>query len=165
MKTARLFKVENRLAEIANRPGGRRIADALAAAETRVQRKHDELAAGLPEAASRLKALVESAQSGPDVALQGLYTEANQVFALAAALDMKALADAAYSLCDLIDGFRETDEVNWQAAQVHVDAIRLLAQGTGSAEADRAILAGLKQVGARFQKAPARTSHLEPGGV
>jgi hypothetical protein len=157
MKTARLFKVENRLAEIVNRPGGRRIADALAAAETRVQRKHDELAAALPDAAGRLKALLDSAQSEPDVALQGLYTEANQVFALAAALDMKALADAAYSLCDLTDGFRETGEVSWRAVQVHVDAIRLLTQGTGSVETDRAILAGLKQVGARFQKAPAKT--------
>jgi hypothetical protein len=157
MKTARLFKVENRLAEITNRPGGRRIADALAAAETRVQRKHDELAAALPDAASRLKALLDSAQSGPDVALQALYTEANQVFALAAALDMKALADAAYSLCDLADGFRETGEVSWQAAQVHVDAIRLLAQGTGSTQSDAAILAGLRQVGARFQRASAKS--------
>jgi hypothetical protein len=157
MKSARLFKVENRLAEITNRPGGRRIADALAAAETRVLRKHEELAAALPDAAARLKTLLESAASEPDIALQALYTEANQVFALAAALDMKALADAAYSLCDLTDGFRETGEVSWQAAQVHVDAIRLLAQGTGSADADRAILAGLKQVGARFLKAPAKS--------
>jgi len=156
MKTARLFKVENRLAEITSRPGGRRIADALAAAETRVQRKHGELTAALPDAAAHLKALIDSAESEPEVALSALYTEANQMFALAAALDMKALADAAYSLCDLTDGFRETGEVSWQAAQVHVDAIRLLAQGTGSAEADAAILAGLKQVSARFQKAPAK---------
>jgi len=156
MKSARLFKVENRLAEIVSRPGGRRIADALKAAETRVERKHGELAAGLPAAVARLKELVDGADAAPEAVLEAVYTESNQLFALAAALGMRALAEAAYSLCDLTDSFRETGEVHWEAAHVHVNAIRLLAQGEDSPQADAAILLGLRQVGARFQKAPAK---------
>jgi hypothetical protein len=152
MKTSRLFKVENKLSEITSRPGGRRISDALHAAEAKVQEKHGDLAAALPVAGARLKDLVDGADANPDVALDALYTEANQLFALAAALDMKALASAAYSLCDVADSFRDSGEISWQALHVHVDSIRLLVQGTGSAEADAAILEGLRQVGARFLK-------------
>jgi len=150
MKTSRLFKVENKLSEITSRPGGRRVADALRAAEARVLEKHGDLAAALPEASARLKDLLDGSDANPGGALEGLYTEANQIFALAAVLERKPLATAAYSLCDVADGFRESGEISWQALRVHVDAIRLLVQGTGSADADAAILEGLRQVGARF---------------
>jgi hypothetical protein len=160
MKSARLYKIENRLGEIARRPGGKRIADALNAAETRVKNKHAELAATLPEATLRLKALLDSASAAPGPALEGLYTESNQIFSLAAALDQRTLADAAYSLCDLVDGFRETGEISWQAVTVHVDAIRLLAAHPDSAQMRATILAGLRKVGARFQRPPPQAKIL-----
>lgn len=152
MKSARLFKIENRLGAITRRPGGKRISEALQAAETRVRRKHGELAAVLPEAALWLKARLGGAAADPGQTLEALYVESNQIFSLAGVLGLKALADAAYSLCDLVDGFRDTGEISWQAVHVHVDAIRLLIASPDSDAAQAAILAGLRKVGARFQK-------------
>jgi hypothetical protein len=154
MTAARLFKIENRLGELFRRPGGKSVRDALGAAEHRVREKLGQLAETLPAATARLKELADLAAADPGVGLGGVYEASNQIFALAGAVGFAALADAAYSLCDLVEGARESGRVNWNAVRIHADAIRLLGARAADEPADAAIAAGLKALGAHLQRPP-----------
>jgi hypothetical protein len=149
MSAVRLFKVENRLAAMIRRPGGKTARQALSDAERRVDAKLAELAQTLPAATARLRELAEAAPAAPD-GLDRVYELSNHIFALAAAASFNGLADAAYGLCDLIESFRDTGAVKWEAVRVHADAIRLL--GAHPSTGDSAIAAGLKALGAHFGK-------------
>ena len=107
MTTVRVFQIDNQLAKVVKKPGGKTIEQAVQAAEVRIEAVRETCVA--------------------------------------------ALAEAAFSLCDLTDWFRGGEPANWPAIDVHVDGIRLLATmgpGIGAAGAE-AILDGLKRVRAR----------------
>jgi hypothetical protein len=146
----KLYKVENRLAAMFKRPGGKSVREALVTAETRVQAKLEELASTLPQSTARLRAMVDTAPDAAD-GLDRVYEAANQVFSLAGALGYAELADAAYRLCDLIEGFRDGGAVNWKAVRVHADAIRLLGSLPRGGQASD-LASGLKALGAHFSK-------------
>ncbi len=149
MSIAKTFKVENRLARIARQPGGKSIADALKAAETRIESVRGRCESALVVKAEQMVA-VSAGDRGTEAkqTLDRLYDIANAMFGIAGAFGYDALAEAACSLCDLVHRFRTGEAVNWGAVDVHVDGIRLLANGhTAGAES---ILAGLRKVRARF---------------
>jgi len=149
MSSSKIFKVENRLAKIARQPGGKSIAEALKAAETRIESVRERCEGALMVKADQMVA-VAAGDRGADAkqTLDRLYDIANAMFGVAGAFGFDALAEAACSLCDLVHRFRSGEAVNWGAVDVHVDGIRLLANGhTAGAES---ILAGLRQVRARF---------------
>jgi hypothetical protein len=149
MSLARSFKVENRLAKIARQPGGKSIEEAVRAAELRIESVRDKCVAALALKAERLAAIA-AGDRGADAqaTLEGLYNTSNAIFGVACVYDLDALSEAACSLCDLVHGFRGGEAVNWQAIDVHVDGIRLLAAGYTDGAAS--ILAGLRRVKARF---------------
>jgi hypothetical protein len=152
MSNARIFAVENKLAEIARQPGGRLVADAVKAAEQRVEAQRGVSLASLIEKAEAMTAVVAEGRGGDDPEVFGrIYDIANAMFGLAGAFGLKALAEAALSLCDLADSFRSGEPANWPAIDVHVDGIRLLAilgEKAGAAGAE-SILDGLRRVRAR----------------
>jgi hypothetical protein len=149
---ARIFAVENKLAQIANEPGGRTIENAVRAAEGRVESTRGASIASLVEKSEQMTALAAEGRLSGDVAAFGaIYDVSNAIFGLAGSFGLKALAEAAFSLCDLTDWFRGGEPVNWPAIDVHVDGIRLLAtlgDKAGAAGAD-SILEGLRHVRAR----------------
>lgn len=152
MSNARVFAVENKLAEIARQPGGRLVADAVKAAEKRVEAQRGVSLASLVEKAEALTAVAAAAREAGDAESFGrIYDIANAMFGLAASFGLKALAEAALSLCDLADSFRSGEPASWPAIDVHVDGIRLLAilgEKAGAAGAE-SILDGLRRVRAR----------------
>jgi hypothetical protein len=149
MNLARIFKTENRLAKIARLPGGKTIDEAVRSAEQRIESVRDKCVAALAAKAERLAEIAAGDRgAGADATLEGLYNTSNAIFGVACVYDLDALSEAACSLCDLIHGFRSGEAVNWQAIDVHVDGIRLLAMGyTDGVES---IMAGLRRVRARF---------------
>jgi hypothetical protein len=155
MTTARIFAVENKLAQIANEPGGRTIEQAVRAAETRIEAVRDVSLASLVEKVERMTAFVAAGRgSGDPAAFKDVYDLSNAIFGIASTFELKALADAAFSLCDLADCFRSGEPANWPAIDVHVDGIRLLANlgdKAGAAGAD-SILEGLRRVRARVAR-------------
>jgi len=149
VSTARVFQIENRLAKLARSAGGKTIDEALRAAEARVASVRDRCVAALAGKADRLAVHAKAAKGereGPDI--NGLYDVSNAIFGVAGVYGLNALAEAACSLCDLVDRTRSGEEINWSAIDVHVDGIRLLA--TGETAGSESILAGLRRVHARF---------------
>lgn len=152
MSNARIFAVENKLAEIARAPGGKIAAEAVKAAETRIEAQRDVSLASLIEKADAMAAAADEGRGANDAEVFGrIYDISNAIFGLAGAFGLKSLAEAAFSLCDLADSFRSGDEPSWPAIDVHVDGIRLLAnlgEKAGAAGAE-SILDGLRRVRAR----------------
>jgi len=149
VSTARIFRVENRLAKIARTHGGKTIDEAVRSAEARVASVRDRCVSALAGKAEQLAAYAKAAKgerTGDNV--NGLYDVSNAIFGVAGVYGLNALAEAACSLCDLVDRSRGGEEINRSAIDVHVDGIRLLA--TGETEGAESILAGLRRVRARF---------------
>ena len=149
MSTARVFRIENRLAKIARGQGGKTVEEAVRSAETRVASVRDRCIAALAGKAEQLAVHAQSARgrtSGTSV--DGLYDVSNAIFGVAGVYGLDALAEAACSLCDLVDRCRSGEDINWSAIDVHVDGIRLLA--TGETAGSESIMAGLRRVRARF---------------
>jgi hypothetical protein len=153
MTDARVFKIENRLAKVISLPGGKTVAEALRAADQRIDSVREDCLKSLSIKGLRLQQLAQLAKSdADDAAFAGLYATANEVFSVASAFDMKELAEAAYGLCDLADDSRPREQINWPAVGVYVDAIRFLGSQSGSEDTAirRTIVAGLRAVTARF---------------
>ena len=149
MSTARVFRIENRLAKIARTAGGKTIDEAVRSAETRVASVRDRCVAALAGKAEQLAAHAQSARGRTSgTSIDGLYDVSNAIFGVAGVYGLDALAEAACSLCDLVDRCRSGEDINWSAIDVHVDGIRLLA--TGETEGSESIMAGLRRVRARF---------------
>ena len=152
MSSARIFAVENQLARVVREPGGKTIEQHVKAAETRIESVRGVSLASLVEKAEALAALAAAGRKDPDPkTFGGIYDLSNAIFGIAGSFGLKALAEAAFSLCDLSDGFRSGEAANWPAIDVHVDGIRLLAMLGDKAEAAGAdsILDGLRRVRAR----------------
>jgi len=152
MSKARIFAVENQLAKVVKKPGGKTVDEHVKAAEVRIEGVRDVTLASLIEKAEALAALAAAGRKGTDSkAFDSIYETSNAIFGLAGTFGLKALAEAAFSLCDLADGFRGGEAPNWPSIDVHVDGIRLLAGLGDKAEAAGAesILDGLRRVRAR----------------
>ena len=149
---ARVFKIENPLAHVVKLPGGKTVEQAVKAAEQRVETVRESCIAALADKAEQLTGLAAAGRKGEDAqALDRIYDLGNAIYGIASTFELIALSQAAFSLCDLADGFRGGEPANWPAIDVHVDGIRLLAtMGPGIGEAGAAsILEGLQRVRAR----------------
>lgn len=152
MSTAKVFTVENQLAKVVKTQGGKTIQEHVQAAEKRVEGQRDATLASLVTKAEAMAVIAAAGRRGEDPkAFDGIYDLSNAIFGLAGAFGLKALAEAAFSLCDLADSFRSGETANWPAIDVHIDGIRLLAtlgDKAGAAGAE-SILDGLRRVRAR----------------
>ena len=150
--TARVFKVDNKLARLARQPGGKTIEEAVRGAEQRIESVREQCVAALAVKAEQLADRAGGDRTrDPAGLLERIYNLSNAIFGVAGVYDLEALAEAACSLCDLVHGFQGGERVNWSAVDVHVDGIRLLA--SGYSEGAATILAGLAKVRARFTPA------------
>jgi hypothetical protein len=151
MTNANVFQIENRLAAAMKRPGGKPTAELLRGAERRVAAIRDECLASLGRQIERMRERAAAGREGRDPgALDDLYAAANEIFAIAAAFDLKYVGEAAYEFCDLADHFRERGETVWPAIDVYVDGLKLLFAGPADPLAATSILVGLRMVRARF---------------
>ena len=149
MSQARVFAIENKLAKIAARPGGKTIHEAISSAERKVESVRERCVAALAGKSAELIAEAAAAKASQQhTRFDGLYRVANAIYGVAGTFDRKGLAEAASSLCDLLQGFLDGEPPNWPAIDVHVDGVRLLTH-KGEAVAEP-ILAGLRRVRARF---------------
>lgn len=152
MSSARIFAVENQLAKVVKKPGGKTVDEHVKAAEVRIEGVRGVTLASLIEKAEAMAGIAAAGRKAADPkTFDAIYDISNAIFGLAGAFGLKALAEAAFSLCDLADGFRSGEAVNWPAIDVHVDGIRLLAALGEKAEAAGAesVLDGLRRVRAR----------------
>jgi len=151
----RFFTPENRLGKLLRTPGGAAVADAVVAAETGLA----ELGgAAREELVSALSAVEACAAEHPAQfeahRLEALYGLAQGAIGLGSLCERPAVDEALRSLCDLLDNFGRAERWDAEAVNVHVRSLRLLMGGSGGAQAEAAVLHGLRQVVGRFAVAP-----------
>lgn len=149
MSQVRVFKVESSLSKLMKKPGGRTVGEALSSAQARVEKIRAQSIERMAEAAARLRQLAVQGRTGDCAAVEALYAGANGIFALAGHFDMRALSEAAFSLCDLLTAADLGVDVDWMAVDVHVEAIRLLSHPDPKVDAAQ-LIAGLRAVRARY---------------
>jgi hypothetical protein len=152
MSKAQVFPVENRLAKLATLPGGRTFDEAVRAADRKVESVRERCLASLKAKALELSSAAQITRASATPSFDELYRVSNAIYGIAGTFDCKGLAEAACSLCDLLQGFTDGEPVAWPAVDVHVDGIRLLTQK--GEEVAEPILAGLRRVRARFVSKP-----------
>ena len=147
---ARVFKVENKLAKVVRLPGGRTVAEAIGSADKRIAGVKDVCISAMQERVRRLAGLAESGRAGTARVLDEIYATANEILGLAGSFQMTELGQAASSLCDITDAFREGAPVSWPAIDVHVDGLRMLSVEACKPDDRQRILIGLLKVRSRF---------------
>lgn len=140
----------NRLAKLIRMPGGVTLAEALSRAQENVAGLAEPALALLDAELARLADAGARLLAAPDdaVALQTLYASAAEIAAIAEVAGQKPVGQAAWSVCDLADRFREPGRFSAPALHVHLTALRRLrAPATdGDGPARTAMLEGLTQV-------------------
>ena len=151
MSLVRRISHPNRLTHFVNTADGIPLAEAIAAAESKVAEIKPP---GLVHIDALMAELGAKAPADPsEVQVERLYRLANELAGLGAVFGLPALGRAAYSLCELLDVLGGSGSWNAAAVGVHLEGLRLLRQeGMGELppEAISAVLGGLDQVVARF---------------
>jgi hypothetical protein len=149
--SVRFFRPENPLGKALRGIGGIKVGEALSAAAENLK----DLKA--PAIAELQATLVETenlfATFGPtfdEEKLDGLYLVANQAIGLAALCGMPAVDDAVVSLCDLLDKLKTRKRWDAEAVGVHIHSLRALLNANPGDAQVQAILAGLRQVSAKY---------------
>lgn len=139
----KMFHPPNSLRDLAGRPGGLSIEDALAGAEKGLDSIREECIAAIDAKIEGIARLL-TAEGGDR---EAAYRLANEVFSESGAFGLSALSQAAYSLCSLLCS--PSGAKCQSSLRVHVDALFAL-RGPGDERSRAAVLAGLNAVSARF---------------
>lgn len=140
---------ESRFAAMANRPGGKKRADVVRNAETRVAAMEDDYIAEADRLLDRLDALTTVA--GPDVG--AIYREAAALRGLGGAFGYILVSEVAGSLCELADRLLAARQVDRPSMLAHVQSLALLhrrrVKGDGGS-GEAALCDGLARLVARW---------------
>jgi hypothetical protein len=146
-------KGARRLAQLVNSPGGITAAEAVQAAEARLDTIR---ASSLQEIEGMLDRMLvigsRLAATEPVAACDELYTLSNSLVGVAGVFGMKELGEVAYSLCSLLDRQRLVRTWNLQAIQLHLDSLRPMFGDTADVAGRRAVIGALRQVVVRFSE-------------
>jgi hypothetical protein len=141
----------NRLAKLITLPGGKKIGDAVADAETALGEIEPDCIGAIDQHLVEIAAV--AAENDP-AAGPRLYALSNEIITLSWMVAMKDLGRAAYSLCELIDCSDGPGGCDRAALMVHIESLKLLRHPEGLGEAGvAAVLDGLAKVVARVRSA------------
>lgn len=130
MTVVRKFKIPNRLRATLFSGGGKRIDEAVSDADAGLATLVEACLAAVADCIARIES-----GFGPRVAdreandMADLYRLSAAIIDACAPIEPKALADAARSLCDVLDHAMEGGRWDWPAVDIHIDALKLLASG------------------------------------
>lgn len=153
MTAVKFIPYTNRLAKLIKLPGGKRVEDAVMAAQSNL----DAIAPPCLEALDAHIASICAVTSGDltGVDWEAVYNQSNGVVSLGGVFGLSDLSRAAYSLCELIDRTRDRGGPDPEALKVHVRSLKLLRLGEAVPEEERGkVLSGLTAVVDRTTRAP-----------
>lgn len=135
MTVVRKFKIPNRLRAALFTGGGKRIDEAVADADAGLATLVEACLAAVADCIARIDSGYGSQVAGRETHDMGdLYRLSAAIIDACAPIEPKALADAARSLCDVLDYAMEANRWDWPAVDIHIDALRLLASGVDLGE-------------------------------
>jgi hypothetical protein len=133
----------NRLSKLIKTPGGKRVEDALSAAEENLQQIAPPCLEAIDE---HIANIVVMAAATPG-SWNDMYEQSNKVVGLGGVFGLGDLSRAAYSLCELIDRTRDRGGPDAQALKVHINSLKLLRLGDSVPAGERQkVLDGLAAV-------------------
>ena len=144
-----------RLARLVNQPGGATLAEAVQAADAKLERIRDDALGEIGTMLDRMHVAGAALPPQPSPAdLAPLYALSNTVIGVAGVFGLGHLGGVAYSLCELLDRLQRAPCFSRPAVQVHLDSLRLLKDVDASDTAQiAAVQAALRRVVANFPKA------------
>jgi hypothetical protein len=155
----RHIPVKNKLAKLIQLPGGKRLREALADAETNLETIKPDCVSQIDELLAEIQLLTAPAGEPDRATRERLYDLANQVVGLAGTFGLPSLGRAAYSLCELIDCTLEVGGCPKSEIQVHTESLQLLRNPERLGEAGQAaVLAGLVKIITHAQARAARAA-------
>lgn len=148
MTAIRKFFPEVRLKAMVDDPRGARCEDMLERAAENIESVRDDCLAGIDSQIEQIHELVQRANA---LSFGDVHRLANDIFALAGALGLDELSQAAYSLCALLDR-SDPQAIPPAAIRVHVDTMRALRRReiASNGQLRKATLAELRALVARL---------------
>lgn len=142
MSVVRKYHVKTRLATLMRAPGGIHAGEAIRRSEEALAEHHEGCLNQIDLSLARLDTLLSTPGFDPEE----MYTTASGIVALCAVFTDGSLAEAARSLCELIDRASDGGRLDHSSIQVHLASLRLLHRTGAGPEARAAILGGLAKV-------------------
>lgn len=135
MTVVRKFKIPNRLRAALFNGGGKRIDEAVTDADAGLATLVEACLAAVADCIARIESGFGSQVPDRETHDKGeFYRLSAAIIDACAPIEPKALADAARSLCDVLDYAMEAGRWDWPAVDIHIDALRLLASGVDLGE-------------------------------
>ena len=122
-KAARLFKVRPAIADQIRRPGGKKMGEAVAAADAALDDQRASAVDGLVQGVERLEALCRDRSSD---GFLSVYPLAANLAGTAGFFETGPFYRAVYSLCELTEKLGAAGRRDWSSVEVHVKALRLI---------------------------------------
>ncbi|MBO9708210.1 MAG: chemotaxis protein CheE [Caulobacter sp.] len=147
----RKFRPPNRLSMLVKASGGKRVKEALEAADAALEPLRAPslaiLDAALADIEARFGPAAGAGREGEG--FQDLYALSLRIIDVAGFLPESSVDQAAVSLCALVDHCAEAGAWRWDAVDVHVHALRLLRGGALEPDQRKAMIEGLNKVSQR----------------
>jgi hypothetical protein len=148
---ARLFKVRPAIADHIRLPGGKKVGEAVAAADAALDDQRASAIEGLVQGVERLEALCRDPSDDGFVAI---YPIAAHLAGTAGFFETGPFYRAVYSLCELTEKLGAAGRRDWSSVEVHVKALRLiLTTGFEDGPEAKAMLDGLAALVRRVEGA------------
>jgi len=148
-----ILKIKSRFAMLALRDGGKPAAAALKAADAFLQGERSRYQDWVRSALQELDSILDELPGSIPEALQAAYGLAMQIRDLGGTFNAPLVTDAADSMCELLYRLHAAGLYNAQAIATHQSVLRLVCavdQGQAPPDGMKEMLAGLKQVAAKF---------------
>ena len=156
MSTVTYTRPPNRLGRLLSAPGGKRLKEAIAAAEVNLKGISEAVATEMDAAHARLREAAKSAAEGDQEGRAEVYAQASAIVSLGAVCGHARFGQVAYNLCELTDRYIMADRWNADAVSAHLDMMILLRTAKLSDAESEAIFAGLRALVHRAEAAPER---------
>ena len=151
MSSVSYIRRPNRLGKLISAPGGRKLGEAVAMAESNISALRPELLNEVDEALERLRAAVGRSDAA---ARTDIYNAATAIVGFAALCGMGRVGEVAYNLCELSDRYIESGAWNAAAIAAHVQTMGVLRMANlpeDSPDAE-AVMEGLKTLVRRAEE-------------
>jgi hypothetical protein len=139
----------NRLAALMNAPGGISAAGAVAAADRNLEAVRETSVRAVLRLIDEMAAVCGDAARPALSKPPELYGLSNQLFGLAATVDLSLLAEAAYAFCGMMDRMRRARRWDGPPAAVYIEALRSVHGADGDCALSAQVLASLKRMAGR----------------
>ena len=141
---------KSQLSKAMRLPGGTTVRGALKDAKRNLEMIRRDCVAEIDAKLALMQQEFGQAEQKPaEPALDELYRMSNDIVGMAGLFDMAELGEAAYSLCELVDRLKGSDQWDWPAVEVHLSGLRLLRRAKPGAPENQGVLEGLRKLTAR----------------